>query len=297
MAKIIIILLIGIPLAIFCFYMAYKKYQSDQEERIAYEKMVSNAQQQEANAIAKCLPVMKQKYNELRSTINIPTDNERIDVETTVFGFSYKAQAPIGKSYLLRNDFYCWQENDTLYIFPTEEHITEKHITYANLPKDIETNFNSEDIRIIKINRVEIQYYRLAGKERAETKIQSINDGVNIKGAIVGGLIGGDAGAVIGSQYNKGRIYSYSEHFDERYVEIYFQQNGSTYKLKLSANAYPLLEQWFPEKEYEYVISKNQTVTNTNDRFDEIKKYKELLDNGIISNEEFETKKKELLNL
>ena len=76
-------------------------------------------------------------------------------------------------------------------------------------------------------------------------------------------------------------------------MEIYFQQNGSTYKLKLSANAYPLLEQWFPEKEYEYVISKNQTVTNTNDRFDEIKKYKELLDNGIISNEEFETKKKE----
>jgi hypothetical protein len=57
------------------------------------------------------------------------------------------------------------------------------------------------------------------------------------------------------------------------------------------------LEQWFPEKDYEYVVSANQTVVNTSDRFDEIKKYKELFDNGIISNEEFEIKKKELLNL
>lgn len=293
----IILVIFAIPFAIFCFYMAYKKYSSDQEEKAAYQKMVENAQQQEASALSKCLPIMEQKYNELRNTIKIPIDCEKIDVETTVFGFSYTAQAPVGKSYLLRNDFYCWQENDILYIFPTEEHITEKHITYANLPKDIEAKFNSEDIRIIKINRTEIQHYKLAGQERAETKVQSTNDGVNVKGAIVGGIIGGDAGAIIGSQHNKGRIYSYSEHFDERYVEIYYQQNGNTYKLKLSAKAYPLLEQWFPEKDYEYVVSANQTVVNTSDRFDEIKKYKELLDNGIISNEEFEIKKKELLNL
>ena len=284
----IISIIFLIAVFIFSVYMACKKYSSDQEEKAAYQRMVENAQQQEASALSKCLPIMEQKYNELRNTIKIPIDCEKIDVETTVFGFSYTAQAPVGKSYLLRNDFYCWQENDILYIFPTEEHITEKHITYANLP---------EDIRIIIINRAEIQHYKLAGQERAETKVQSTNDGVNVKGAIVGGIIGGDAGAIIGSQHNKGRIYSYSEHFDERYVEIYYQQNGSTYKLKLSAKAYSLLEQWFPEKDYEYVVSANQTVVNTSDRFDEIKKYKELLDNGIISNEEFEIKKKELLNL
>ena len=36
---------------------------------------------------------------------------------------------------------------------------------------------------------------------------------------------------------------------------------------------------------------------NETDRFTEIKKYKELLDEGIISQEEFEKKKKELLGL
>lgn len=37
--------------------------------------------------------------------------------------------------------------------------------------------------------------------------------------------------------------------------------------------------------------------TTENDNIEEIKKYKELLDSGIITQEEFEKKKKELLNI
>ena len=48
-------------------------------------------------------------------------------------------------------------------------------------------------------------------------------------------------------------------------------------------------------------IKNNQTVTNgvveqKYDKFEEIKKYKELLDQEIITSEEFEQKKKELLS-
>lgn len=293
----VIVIIVLILFALFCFYMAFQKFSSDQEEKVAYRTAIVSAQQQKEAALSKCLPIMKQRYTELRSTMNIPVDCEKISVETTVFGFSCKAQAPSGNSHLLKNDFYCWQENNMMYIFPTEEHITEEHITYTSSPKDIELKFNSNDISAIRINRGEIQHYRLVGQERTETKVQSTNDGVNVRGAIVGGIIGGDAGAIIGSQHNKGRIYSYSEHFDERYVEIYYLKNNNTHKLKLGAKAYQLLEQWFPEKNYEYVVSTKQSVVSASDRFDEIKKYKDLLDCGIISNEEFETKKQELLNL
>ena len=41
----------------------------------------------------------------------------------------------------------------------------------------------------------------------------------------------------------------------------------------------------------------NSNVQNTNDPITEVKRYKELLDNGIITQEEFDKKKKELLNL
>lgn len=53
------------------------------------------------------------------------------------------------------------------------------------------------------------------------------------------------------------------------------------------------------------ILSKLQLITNSSnnkksvseDKFDEIRKYKALLDDGIISQEDFENKKKELLKL
>ncbi|MEG0409127.1 MAG: SHOCT domain-containing protein [Bacilli bacterium] len=49
---------------------------------------------------------------------------------------------------------------------------------------------------------------------------------------------------------------------------------------------------WLKENEEELVIEKS-----SNENFEEIKKLKELLDLGIITKEEFDTKKKELLGI
>ena len=48
-----------------------------------------------------------------------------------------------------------------------------------------------------------------------------------------------------------------------------------------------------PSKKEKVVINNNQITTNA----DELKKYKDLLDNGTITQEEFDEKKKQLLNL
>ncbi len=285
---IIAFILAIVGIALICFGVYSHKERKKTQENFATET---------TDTLSKCLPIMSAKYSDMRRTLNIPSSCPKIDVETTVFGFSYSAQAPAGKIDLLRKDFYCWEDNGELFIFPTEDHITSKHITYANFPDDIKKNFDATDLRIIQINRSSIQYYRLSGQERTETKVRSQNDGVNVKGAIVGGLIGGDAGAIIGSSHNKGQIYSYTEKFDDRYVELLYTHEGKVCKLKLSIPAYPLLEQWFPEKDYEYVISSGQATPNTSDKFEEIKKYKDLLDSGIISNAEYEAKRKELLGL
>lgn len=52
-----------------------------------------------------------------------------------------------------------------------------------------------------------------------------------------------------------------------------------------------------PEKEYNFVLSKTSSNEATPDKFEEIKKFKELMDDGIITQEEFETKKRELLGV
>lgn len=281
-----------------CAWGAYVGFKERKRVNEEYNKAVTTANQQKEDAITTNKPRMRAKYNSIRSGLNIPSNCSKIDVETTVFGLPCKAQALCGKRTLLKNDFYCWNEDNTLYIFPTEEHLEDEHITYATLPKDLGGVLNPNDIRVYRIHKDEIKHYQISGQERSEVKVHSADDGVNVKGAIIGGILAGDAGAVIGSQHNKGRIYSNTEHFDERFVELYYSQNGTTSKLKLSITAYPLLEQWYPDKEYSYVLSATpQSSTTNGDKFDEVKKYKELLDSGIISEAEFEAKRKELLGL
>ena len=160
-----------------------------------------------------------------------------------------------------------------------------------------EYSINPNDIRVLSIPVSNIKHYKIVGQERSETRVRSTNDGINVKGAIIGGIIAGDAGAVIGSQHNKGQIVSNTEHFDERYVELYYEGNGVTQKIKLSITAYPVLEKCIPEKEYDYVLSNASLCDAAPDKFEEIKKYKSLMDDGIITQEEFETKKKELLGV
>lgn len=290
-----------VPLLLFsalCAWGAYVGFKERKRIRDEQNKAVATAIQQEKDALSMNKPRMRAKYNSIRSGLNIPLNCNKIDVETTVFGLPCKAQALCGKRMLLKNDFYCWNEDNTLYIFPTEAHLEDEHITYSTLPKDLAGVLNPNDIRVFRIPKDEIKHYQISGQERSEVKVQSTDDGINVKGAIVGGILAGDAGAVIGSQHNKGRIYSNTEHFDERYVELFYSRNGQTSKLKLSITAYPLLEQWYPDKEYSYVLSTAPQVSTSNgDKFDEVKKYKDLLDSGIISEAEFEAKKKELLGL
>lgn len=288
-------IIILLALAVFAFYMAYWKYSKNKEEQAAFNKKVAAAKAQEQSAIEKNISRMRENYYAIKNQVSIPSDCAKIDMETTVFGLPCKAQATAGQLNYLQNDFYVWTDNDTLYIFPTEEHLTEKHITYRTLPKDLERLLNSKDIRLYQIKKSNIEYYKISGDKRAETRVQTNNTGVNVKGAVVGGLIAGEAGAIIGSQHNRNNVYSTTHHFDERYVELFYRNADVTDKLKLSITAYSLLEKWFPDKEYGYVIS--HPANNRTDPFEEIKKYKDLLDTGIITQEEFDKKKKELLNL
>lgn len=288
-----IIILLG--LFAFACWGIYNKITSDKKQREDFEMAVQSSNQEKENAISKNIEEMSYNYNKAKGQLSIPEHCQKIDVETTVFGLPCKATATAGKVTLLQNDFYAWVDNDTLYIFPTEEHLTEKHIVYRTLPKDLERLLKSDDIPLYKIDKGCIDYYKIVGSERAETQIQTANTGVNVKGAIVGGIIAGEAGAIIGSQHNTNNMYSTTQHFDERYVELFYHETGKIQKIKLSITAYPILEKCFPDKEYFFTLS-NNTQQGTN-AFDEIKKYKELLDTGIISQNEFEQKKRELLNL
>ena len=109
--------------------------------------------------------------------------------------------------------------------------------------------------------------------------------------AIVGGTVAGPIGALVGSETAK----------EESTVK------GGTQILKVNFNTYSCFNQRVCTNPPSGFVNFLQDCINNkqheeqqetgNDSFDKIVKYKELLDNGIITIEEFEIKKKELLNL
>lgn len=167
---------------------------------------------------------------------------------------------------------------------------------------------------ILKIPLDNIIYFKEIGKVDYLAKVNGgkINGGgVNIDGALAGGMIFGAAGAIVGSQLGteiqSTDINTTVETVDTRQVSLRYKDSND----KIAEEIYPyevfdFLMKVIPEKEITIVnleSQKEKTFTvfkessQNNNRFEEIKKFKELLDCGIITEEEFQTKKAELLNL
>lgn len=121
--------------------------------------------------------------------------------------------------------------------------------------------------------------------------------------AALGGILFGGVGAVVGASTR-----SYKSVCEELKIKVTVKD------YKDPAFYIPLIIIGTNKSSSEYkekmkmaqnILSKLQLITSvsapekteTMDKFEEIKKYKNLLDEGIISQEDFENKKKELLNL
>ncbi len=156
----------------------------------------------------------------------------------------------------------------------------------------------------------DILYFRVIGQKQYVSIVQSGD--VNLQGAVAGAIVGGTAGAIIGSQVGT-NTYTNVEQVDDRVFFIAYKVEDKTEHLTIKSDSpnfeqmVKIIRQLMPQKEYEFAIANQQqngkieqkTVeqkTKTSDA-DEIKKFKALLDDGVITQEEFDAKKKQLLGL
>ncbi len=136
--------------------------------------------------------------------------------------------------------------------------------------------------------------------------------GVNLGGAITGGLLFGGFGALIGSQIDTeikiDPVKTEIKTEDSRRAFLLYKDDfGSLIQQSFSHEYYDFFMKHFPHKEFSKVQSETmQTSQPTTDvpkttpevsNIEDIKKYKELLDMGIITQDEFDAKKKQLLGL
>lgn len=150
----------------------------------------------------------------------------------------------------------------------------------------------------LRIKVDDIKYFRLIGDKYVTTEVSGGGGGgSSIKGAIIGGLIAGEAGAIIGSRKEVAEVKSNSVIHDEQSVLLYDKSLKQV--LKFNADIYKIFLKLIPEKEYDVVVQNNDSddkTSNQGDNFEAIKKLKDLYEQGILSSEEYETKKKELLS-
>lgn len=127
--------------------------------------------------------------------------------------------------------------------------------------------------------------------------------GYSLSGAIIGGLIGGDAGAIIGSRQSVKQVKTTVETHDTRKTQIrYLNGNGTMGIIEQEGyDLYDYLLRNIPEKDLLSLQLKRGTnvtpkTSEGNSRADRLRELKSLFDDGILTEEEFTTEKKKILN-
>ena len=203
--------------------------------------------------------------------------------------------------------YYIWKDNGKLNFYP------------ANLSNK-DTGY---ELKTISLN--EILFYESTGERYHETKITGGGGHkVSVAGAVVGNALGGTAGAVLLGSKGANPVKSKDVVHDNRSVGIrltnqqvlYFvfsdlsvfklvipDKDASTLTLnkvdsgRVNSDTTPIVEGKVVQTSLSTNTQHEKIVGSTNPLSvaDEIMKFKKLCDDGIITLEEFEKKKKQLL--
>lgn len=165
-----------------------------------------------------------------------------------------------------------------------------------------------------------IEYYNEVGNLQYTSEVQGGGGGgANVYGAIKGGLLFGAAGAIVGSQVGTESkpISTTVRKHDNRSVRFVYKDSMGVHDVVLPHEDLDALLTLIPDKKYDTVMLKNQEDIQANqtvgkplveskeevkstinsDVVEQLKQLKELLDIGILTQEEFNRKKNELLKL
>lgn len=152
-----------------------------------------------------------------------------------------------------------------------------------------------------------IKMYTLDGSVRYNSIVKNDGKNISLSGAILGSAIAGPAGMVIGATKDRNNITTDIEKTDERKVYIYYENEQGEIKM-VSVEKCSWCEHFyfdnfmrkeFPDKSDTYLTAhqeKNDKSNNNESLEDNLSRLKKLYEDGLIDKNDYEEKKKELLN-
>ncbi len=195
---------------------------------------------------------------------------------------------------------YIWIENDALNMFPM-----------SNYYKLVETSaVKKPDILKLKRRTIPIEsilYFEEMGELRKYTTVSG--GGSSLKGALFGYVIASDAGAIISSR-EPVKTEVISE--DDRKIElIYKNSEGEIKNLEFTHDAHEALKELIPSKDMRRIIrlnmldcdnkavkneNKKKEISSADNIKDKLRQLNEMMEEGLISDEEFAKQKERILN-
>lgn len=205
--------------------------------------------------------------------------NDRISREeaykygVTFVGFYHPGEVAYNKEEIVTFTIYelFLRENDSHDMLYTVENKDNNHYISTKVAIILKVLYDKDgNLKLYEPNKYkisDIKYFKEIGAIETLTNISGGGGGgSDIKGAIVGGLIAGDAGAIIGSRKEIAPVTTTHETKDNRITYIFFNDGR---KLNISGiRLYEWLMELIPEKEYNYYIQHinqaTENVTNNN---------------------------------
>ena len=179
----------------------------------------------------------------------------------------------------------------------SSENVSENIAEMDKIAKLWDDKYIEKQFKVIAYKNVE--YFTVKGDVHYETNVSG--GGANIQGAAKGAFLFGDAGAIVGSRVGT-EISSSTKSVDNRRLMLRLKNTGEEICIATQYKVEELLfvlRKMIPEKEYSAeggFVKKGETVTKKGYN-EELIELKALLDSGVITQEEFDAKKKQLLGL
>ncbi len=151
-------------------------------------------------------------------------------------------------------------------------------------------------INIFDISVKDIEYYEIIGEKYREQIISGgESTGIDLGGAIIGSLIAGDAGMILGGQRKNKTIETKTVVHDTRCICVNYFSDNIRHKLFFPLSLHQYLIDKIPEKEKDIVKTKQKNKMVNQSKKDKLKELKELFNEGVISEKEYNESRREIL--
>ncbi len=159
-----------------------------------------------------------------------------------------------------------------------------------------------------KVNINDIEMHTFDGEIKYVPVVKNTGKDVSISGALVGGVVAGSAGMIVGATKDRNHTETEVKEIDQRNVYVYFRDGDAVKTFHVtksffndSFNFGDFIKRELPEKSDVYLqahsTSEISTSAEEKGMEEQLIELKRLLDNGLITDEDYNAKKKTILNI